>query len=141
MKNSTGFLGIIKKSGKLAVGEETVAAEAQTKRARLILTASDAGEYTMRRAKSLSESKGIPHIHLEETKETLGAVSGRATAAIAAICDMGMAASYAAKLNTETGQFNEIEAELTAKAERFARRKKTKEDRKNPKTGKRRQNL
>ena len=141
MKNSTGFLGIIKKSGKLAVGEETVAAEAQTKRARLILTASDAGEYTMRRAKSLSESKGIPHIHLEETKETLGAVSGRATAAIAAICDMGMAASYAAKLNAETGQFNEIEAELTAKAERFARRKKTKEDRKNPKTGKRRQNL
>jgi ribosomal protein L7Ae-like RNA K-turn-binding protein len=141
MKNSTGFLGIIKKSGKLAVGEETVTAEAQTKRARLILTASDAGEYTMRRAKSLSESKGIPHIHLEETKETLGLVSGRATAAIAAICDMGMAASFAAKLNAETGQFNGIEAELTAKAERFARRKKIKEDRKNPKTGKRRQNL
>jgi hypothetical protein len=54
---------------------------------------------------------------------------------------MGMAASFAAKLNAETGQFNEIEAELTAKAERFARRKKIKEDRKNPKTGKRRQNL
>jgi ribosomal protein L7Ae-like RNA K-turn-binding protein len=140
VKNSTRFLGIIKKSGRLAVGEETVTSAAETKKARLIITASDAGDYTLRRARHLSETKEIPHITIDETKDDIGLITGRGTVAIAAIMDMGMAAGFIQKLNGESGGYDELEEQLTGKAERFLRRKKMKDEGKS-KTGKRRQNI
>ena len=140
MKNSTRFLGIVKKSGRLAVGEEMVTSAAEIKKARLIITASDAGDYTTRRAITLSETKEIPHVTLEDTKLELGAITGRGTVAIAAIMDMGMAAGFIQKLNAESGGYDELETHLTEKAERFARRKKMTDENKS-KTGKRRQNI
>ena len=140
MNNSTRFLGIVKKSGRLAIGEETVTTAAMTKKARLIITASDAGDYVMRRAEYLSEEKEIPRITLDAAKADLGEITGRGTVAIAAITDMGMAAAFVEKLNGESGGYDELEEQLRLKAERFARRKKMKDDSKS-KTGKRRQNI
>lgn len=137
MKNSLSFLGIVKKSGRLAIGDDAVTTAALTKKARLIILAADAGEYTVRRAENLSDSSGIPIITIDDTKNELGLSAGRNSVAMAAILDMGMAASYLTKLNAETGKYDELLSELTAKAERFARRKKLTDDRKS-KTGKRR---
>lgn len=140
MKNSLCFLGLVKKSGQLQIGDDAITTVALSKKARLIITASDAGEYTVKRARNLSDSQDIPHIILEETKDDLGLITGRKTTAIAAITDMGMAASFVQKLNAETDNYSELSAELTAKAERFARRKRLKEER-TSKTGKRRKNV
>lgn len=140
MKNSTRFLGIVNKAGRLVTGEEMVSSAAQLKKARLLITASDAGEYVRRHANYLSETKEIPLVSVEDTKLELGIISGRATVAIAAITDMGMAASYIQKLNVETNEYDELESQLTAKAKRFAERKKKKRDSKS-KLGKRRQNI
>lgn len=140
MKNSLSFLGLIKKCGKLAIGDDAVTTAAVTKKARLIITASDAGEHALRRANNLSAQSGIPHMVLDETKDELGLAAGRNAVAMAAIMDMGMAASFVTKHNVGLGKYDELEAELTAKAERFARRKKLTEDRKS-KTGKRRKNI
>ena len=140
MKSSTRFLGIIKKADRLAVGDDAVTSAAELKKARLIITAGDAGEYTQRRAAYLSETKEIPHVTLEEMKSELGAITGRGTVAIAAITDMGMAAGFIQQLKAETGGYEELDKQLSEKAERFARRKKMKDDKKS-KTGKRRQNI
>ena len=140
MKNSLSFLGLMKKCGKLAIGDDAVTTAALTKKARLIITASDAGEHALKRANNLSETSGIPHFVLDETKDELGLTAGRNSVAIAAIMDMGMAASFVQKYSTESGKHSELSAQLTAKAERFARRKKITEDRKS-KSGKRRKNI
>lgn len=140
MKSSLSFLGLAKKCGRLAIGDDAVTAAAVTKKARLILTAGDAGEHTLKRAQLLNRSSGIPLLVLDETKDELGLSAGRASVALAAITDMGMAAGFVQKYNAETGKHSELSAELTARAERFARRKKITEDRKS-KTGKRRTNI
>ena len=140
MKNSLSFLGLMKKCGKLAIGDDAVTTAALTKKARLIITAADAGEHALKRANNLSETSGIPHIVLDETKDELGLTAGRNAVAIAAIMDMGMAASFVQKYSAESGKHSELSAQLTAKAERFARRKKITEDRKS-KSGKRRKNI
>lgn len=140
MKSSLSFLGLAKKCGRLTIGDDAVTTAVVTKKARLIITAVDAGEHALRRANNLTAQSGIPHLILDETKDELGLSAGRNSVAIAAITDMGMAASFVQKYNTETGKHDELSAELTAKAERFARRKKITEDRKS-KTGKRRKNI
>lgn len=140
MKSSLSFLGLAKKCGRLAIGDDAVTTAVITKKARLIITAADAGEHALKRANNLSAQSGIPHLILDETKDELGLTAGRNSVAIAAVMDMGMAASFVQKYNVETGKHSELEAELTAKAERFARRKKITEDRKS-KTGKRRKNI
>lgn len=140
MNKSLGFLGLAKKSGRLIIGDDLVTSAAELKKARLIITAGDAGEYALKRAKNLSERTGIPHIILDATKDELGQAAGRGKVAIAAITDMGMAAAFVQRLNSETGKYCELEAELKSKAERFARRKKATEDRKS-KLGKRRNDL
>jgi len=140
MKSSLGFLGIVKKCGRLAIGDDAVTSATATKKARLIIMASDAGEYTARRATGLTNSSGIPLLVLDETKDELGLTAGRNSVAIAAIMDMGMAASFVQKYSTESGKHSELSAELTAKAERFAIRKRKTEDKKS-KSGKRRKNI
>lgn len=140
MKSSLSFLGLIKKCGRLAIGDDAVTTAAVTKKARLIITARDAGEHAVKRANNLSATSGIPHMILDETKDELGLAAGRNAVAIAAIMDMGMAANFVQKHNAGMGKYDDLETELTAKAERFARRKKITEDRK-LKTGKRRKNI
>lgn len=140
MKSSLSFLGLTKKCGRLAIGDDAVTTAVVTKKARLIITANDAGEHAAKRANNLTASSGIPHLVLDETKDELGLAAGRNAVAIAAVMDMGMAASFVQKYSAETGKHSDLSAELSAKAERFARRKKITEDRKS-KTGKRRKNI
>ncbi|MDR0861704.1 MAG: 50S ribosomal protein L7 [Oscillospiraceae bacterium] len=140
MDSNLSLLGIARKAGLLTVGEESVGAAARTKKARAILSASDASERSMRQARGFSEAYGMPYLPLPYTKDELGAVTGRGSPAMLALTDAGIAAKLAARLAVGEPDKYAVAAEaLAAKSEKInARRTETLRHKRNIRTGKRR---
>ena len=90
------LLGLARRAGRLAVGEETVAATVRAGDARLLILTEDASEHLVRRAAHF----GKPVLRLTCSKLQLGPALGKSTCAIAAVTDPGLAASVAEKLGT-----------------------------------------
>ena len=93
--NVLSLLGLALRGGRLAVGEEPAALAAKSGQARLLLAASDAAGNTLRRAEHLAEEGHCLWLVLPFTKAELGGALGRASAAIAALTDLGLAAAVA----------------------------------------------
>jgi len=87
-----------KKAGKLAVGGETAAIAARRGEAKLIITASDASESSVRRAKANAETSGITHIAVPFTMFELGTTAGRGSPGTIAFLDKGLADGFKKKL-------------------------------------------
>jgi ribosomal protein L7Ae-like RNA K-turn-binding protein len=77
MNNSLGLLGIAKKAGRLEIGDESVGSAARAKKARLILTASDASDGLKRRADHYAAEGSTIHLALPFDKYELGSEVGR----------------------------------------------------------------
>lgn len=95
--NPLPTLGLAKKAGRLAIGDGAVEAALQNRTARLVLLASDVSDNTRHRAQRLAEYGKCPLLTLPYTKEALGNALGRAVCAVAAITDVGFAASIRKK--------------------------------------------
>lgn len=126
MNNTLGLIGLAKRAGKIAIGEEPCAIAVRDKKARAIFTASDASD----RAKAWAESTGVPYISLSSTKAELGHLLGRASCAQFVLLDIGMAASIAGKLAQQDPAYNAICETLLQQASRAAKRKEKKRSRK-----------
>ena len=130
------LLGIAFKAGKLAVGEEPVAAAARARQARVILLAADAADNSARRAAHFAQAWGSPMAATPWTKDQLGAAIGRDTLAIAAITDVQMALALVAALPQEESNKPALEV-LTAKAAKARQRQQeAKAHRRNLRRGK-----
>lgn len=126
MNNAYGLLGIARRAGKLAYGEDMVSLAIRDKKARAICTAKDASD----RVVAFAESCGVPHLPLDVTKNELGALIGRATCSQLAVLDIGIAASVAEKLSAFDPKYSEVAASLSALVERARKRKLKKDSRK-----------
>ena len=127
MDNTISLIGIAKKAGYLAIGEEPVGAAARAHKARLILLASDTAEASVRRAESFAQSGGIFTLPLTATKAELGGILGRTSCAMVAITDAGLAASIAKKITAKNpSMFAEQTADLERKAKRVNDRRREK---------------
>ena len=92
MKKELSLLGLAKRAGRLAVGNDAVSEALHTGRARLLILAEDAAENTVRR---FSNRHGeVPLRTLPCSKETLGSAIGYKSCAAAAICDEGFAQAF-----------------------------------------------
>lgn len=98
------FLGLAKRAGRLTIGEESVKADAKRNKAKLILTACDAGRSLGERAVNLARMANCPFVELPWTKEELGALVGRGTPGILAVTDKKMAEAFQMKLEKEKCQ-------------------------------------
>jgi len=87
-----------KKAGLLAVGSEAAAVAARRSAAKLIITASDASEASIRRAKSNAEASGIKHTAVPFTMFELGSTAGRGSPGTIAFLDKGLADGFLKKL-------------------------------------------
>lgn len=125
-----GLLGIALRGGKLALGEQPVADMAEAKKARVILLACDAAENSKKRARALSERFGVPLLEMPCSKEQLGGALGRASLAVCAVTDMGIAVAAAKQLAEEDAALLPI---AQAMAEKQSRMKKRKHKNKNQK--------
>ena len=107
-----GLLGLSRKAGKLAFGEEQVRDMVASGKCRVIFLASDAGDATRRKVER--HDIRVPILTLPWDKETLGdAIGIRRECTVCAINDIGMANAIAGKL-IHTGGSNRAAAERVA---------------------------
>ena len=119
--SALSLLGLALRGGNLAVGEEPVAEACRTRRARVVLLAADAGPSTARRGEKLAGEGGAPLVRLTRSKGELGWSLGRASCAIAAVTEAGLASAVVSKLAAQ----DEGLAALAQELERDARRGQT----------------
>ncbi len=123
----TGLLGLARRAGKAELGEEAVSDAALAHRARLILTASDAADNTLRRLERAAGIGNAVYFSIPMTKAELGGALGRPTCAAVALTDVGLAAAALEKLSRiDPRRYGEASQALTRKAEKTARRRREK---------------
>lgn len=117
------LLGLALRGGRLAVGEEPAALAAKAGQARLLLTASDAAENTLRRTEHLAQEGHCLRLTLPFSKEELGRALGRGSAAIAALTDTGLAAAVTKRLaDLDPERYAEAAARMELKLRRAKER-------------------
>lgn len=123
--NALHLVGLALKAGRLEIGEEPVGAACRAKRAKVVLLASDAAENTARRAERFALAGKAPCVALPFTKAELGHSIGRASCAMLALTDAGLAASLMDKLKAlDPARYAETAQTLNEAAERTQRRQK-----------------
>ena len=95
--SALSLLGLALRGKNLAVGEAPVEEACKTRRARLVVSAADAAGNSADRARRWAENGGVPWMPVPWDKETLGGALGRASCAMAAVTDQGLAAALAEK--------------------------------------------
>lgn len=105
-------LGLALRGGNLAVGEEPVAEACRTGKARVVLLASDAAGNTARRATRLA-GENVPLVPLPRDKSQVGFALGRASCAVAAVTEPGLAALVLSRLaEEEKARYGQVAALL-----------------------------
>ena len=96
------FLGLMRRAGKLSMGEQGTGQAARAGKAKLILLASDASANAADRAESFAQRAGVPAVRLTATKAELASALGVAGGAMGAVCDEGFAEALLEKFPDET---------------------------------------
>ena len=118
------LLGLARRGGRLAVGEEPVEAAARARDARLLLVAEDASDGTCRRVEHFARTGQCLHLTLPCSKSDLGRALGRPAVAVAALTDVGLAAAVAHRLaELDPDRYSEAAERLDLKARRAAERR------------------
>lgn len=121
----TGLLGLCRRAGKAALGEEPVITAALGHKARVILVASDAAQNTREKIERVAQSGNAPVLSVPLTKGELGFAFGRASCAVAALTDMGMTAAVVKKLSQlDPEAYGDTAEALGKKAAKQDRRRK-----------------
>ena len=94
------LIGMAKKAGLLAVGADDTNAAARAGKVSLVVSAGDASEGALRRARHSAEVARAPHVVVSYTSFELGGVSGRGSPGTVAILDSGLADSFMKKRRT-----------------------------------------
>ncbi len=121
MTANLSIIGLARKGGMIAMGEEPCGNACRMYKAAAVFTASDAADNSIRRAAGFAELGGVPHIKLDATKEQLGASCGRSSLAMFAITDAGFALTVAKRLANCDAEILEI---LQSASARTAKLKK-----------------
>lgn len=140
MDSIASLLGLAKKAGRLEAGEEPVGAACRSRKACVIVLASDAAANTVRRASHFAEAGKVLSLTVPLTKAELGKAVGRATCAMAALTDIGFAASLGGKLAAANPEvYSQAAEQLEGKSEKKNQRcREQREHEKNIQKGKRR---
>lgn len=85
------FLGLMRRAGKLSVGETGTGQSARAGKAALILLAADASDNARDRASGFAHRAQVPLVRLKANKTELADALHVAGGAMAAICDKGFA--------------------------------------------------
>lgn len=122
--SALSFIGLAKRAGKVESGDEAVNIVSRAGKAKLIITAHDAGRSTQVRADNSARYAKCPTAEVPFTKEELGAALGRDTVGVAAITDIGFAHALVEKLHAQAGGFDELLELLADRNRRAEERKK-----------------
>ena len=86
-----GLLGLMRRAGAIAVGEEKTGESARTDKARLLLLSADASDNARKRIEGFAAAGKVPWVALPFTKAEFAAAVGLVGGSMAAIEDAGFA--------------------------------------------------
>ena len=125
MDNILHMVGLALRAGRLAVGEEPVGAAARAHQAKVILTAADGADNSIRRAAHFAEAGKIQALPTPYTKGELGGAVGRSACTMLALTDIGLAAAIAEKLaQADPERCGSVAEELKLQAGKALQRQK-----------------
>ena len=131
-----GYLGLARRGGNLAIGEEPVGIACRSNHARLMILAKDAADNTFRRARSFASGGKPPIIRVPFTKDELGDTLGVNACAIVAFTDVSLALAFVKALE-EPQHYAQLLETLQQQVDRVQkRRKEEKAHQKNVRFGK-----
>lgn len=128
------MLGLARRAGKLAYGDELVREVCFGHKARCVFLAADAGASTAKKGAFYADKANVPCVQLPHGKAELGTSVGKSGCAIVAVTDIGLAASAVEKLASEHEEYAETAKLLSEKNARIQSRKGIKKHKEKPET-------
>ena len=133
-----GYLGLARRAGRIAIGEEPVGATIRAGHGRLLVLAQDAADHTFRRARSFTQGGKPPMIRVPFTKDELGDALGCNACAMLVLTDVAMAEAFVKALD-EPEHYAALLQDLQVRVERVRKRQQEeKAHQKNIRQGKKR---
>ena len=117
------MLGLARRAGKLAYGDELVREVCFGHKARCVFLAADAGASTAKKGAFYADKANVPCVQLPHGKTELGTSVGKSGCAIVAVTDIGLASSAVEKLASEHEEYAETAKLLSEKNARIQSRK------------------
>lgn len=124
-----GMLGLARRAGKLAFGDELVREACADKKARCVFVAADAGASTAKKVAFYAQSANVPLVTLPHGKDDLGAAIGKNGCAVCAVSDIGLAAAALQKLAAVHSEYAAVAAQVAEKNARIQSRRGKKKHR------------
>ena len=110
---AANYLGLMRKAGRIVLGEYDAGAAARAGQACLLLLAQDASDNARKRAEGFAYTAQTPLLRLPYTKQALCERLGKT---IAAVTDPGLAKAFVSALaQTDPEQYSNMAAALAAK--------------------------
>lgn len=117
------MLGLARRAGKLAYGDELVREACFDHKTRCVFIAGDAGANAAKKAAFYADKANVPCVTLPHGKFELGSAIGKAGCAMCAVADIGMAAAAVNKLAEQDPAYAEIAQQLAEKNAKIQSRK------------------
>ena len=117
------MLGLARRAGKLAYGDELVREACFDHKTRCVFIAGDAGANAAKKAAFYADKANVPCVTLPHGKLELGSAIGKAGCAMCAVADIGMAAAAVNKLAEQDSAYAEIAQQLSEKNAKIQSRK------------------
>ena len=109
------MLGLARRTGKLAYGDELVREACFDHKTRCVFIAGDAGANAAKKAAFYADKANVPCVTLPHGKLELGSAIGKAGCAMCAVADIGMAAAAVNKLAEQDPAYAEVAQQLSEK--------------------------
>ena len=123
MDKAQEYMGLARKAGLLAVGEDSCGMAVSGGKARLLLLAADASANAQKRAGGFLTGHRAPLRTLPWTKEELSALLGRRGCSMVCFTDLGLAARFAAAMALAEPGWQDTADLLSRREDKAARRK------------------
>ena len=117
------MLGLARRAGKLAYGDELVREACFDHKTRCVFIAGDAGANAAKKAAFYADKANVPCVTLPHGKLELGSAIGKAGCAMCAVADIGMAAAAVNKLAEQDPAYAEVAQQLSEKNAKIQSRK------------------
>ena len=120
------MLGLARRAGKLAYGDELVREACFDHKTRCVFIAGDAGANAAKKAAFYADKANVPCVTLPHGKLELGSAIGKAGCAMCAVADIGMAAAAVNKLAEQDPAYAEVAQQLSEKNVKIQSRRASK---------------
>lgn len=136
------LLGLMRRAGAIAVGEDNTGAAVRGGRAKLLLIAADASENARKRAAGFAGGQKVLTVLLPFGKEELSAHLGVYGCSMAAVLDAGFAGAFMGLLAQEwPEEYEETAREVRERCERVQKRRRSAAQERKKRIGKRRSSV